>query len=382
MDTNKPNKTNDRVQKPKIITSRVGRWNGEMLKRLGNALKNNPEADMVALLTPSYSKKLQSLKDSLDEQYLQKHPAKLVPHSQDIRSRLSTTDSCTVIFQLSAEMNALLPEQLSLSEAIVDLLAESEVIYRSEWAAHIMVFKLNENVVVKITHEEAALTEHSSLVYLDEHLPSFPTPKPHGLVRLGQVYLLFTTFIPGQDLEKVWPGLSTSKKQSIANQLGGLFATLRSLPRPDTAPLGSVLGDGCKDLRRGVRKSTEPIMTDLEFQDFLFAGSKTASAPYITFMRGLMPKSPTQAVFTHGDVRPANIIVQEDENGEWKIKSIIDWEASGFYPEYWECIKATNNMTPRDNTDWYLYLPHPISPGSNSAHWLVDRIWDRSMAHS
>ncbi|KAF9556781.1 hypothetical protein CPC08DRAFT_641050 [Agrocybe pediades] len=35
--------------------------------------------------------------------------------------------------------------------------------------------------------------------------------------------------------------------------------------------------------------------------------------------------------FAHGDLLPKNIIV----NGS-TITGIIDWEAAGFYPEYWE----------------------------------------------
>lgn len=34
----------------------------------------------------------------------------------------------------------------------------------------------------------------------------------------------------------------------------------------------------------------------------------------------------------------------------------MDWERSGFYPEYWECVEATNNLAPIDHFDWYMYL--------------------------
>lgn len=54
-------------------------------------------------------------------------------------------------------------------------------------------------------------------------------------------------------------------------------------------------------------------------------------------------------VFTHGDFRPANIIVR---NG--KVAAILDWELAGWYPEYWEFVKAfyLENFT----TDWAVYL--------------------------
>ncbi|RSL48263.1 hypothetical protein CEP54_013028 [Fusarium duplospermum] len=367
-----------RVRKAKSGASRPGRWNREMLNRLTVALKEDPEADMITLLTPMYSKKLRSLKQA-SSLPSDDHAARLAPLNRDIRAQIHATDPSSVIFKPSAELEALLHEDLGLSEGIVNLLADSEVLYT---AASITVFKLNEALVVKIT-SETALTEHRSLAFLQENLPSFPAPRPHGLIRLGHFYLLFTTFIPGLDLDKVWPRLNRNQKQNITDQLGVLFSQLRSLPYLAPTPLGDVQGgDGCRDLRRDLRISTEPITTDKEFQDFIFSGSRTASASYIRLLRGLMPESAAKIVFTHGDLRPPNIIVQEGEDGQWQVVSVIDWELSGFYPEYWECIKATNNLTPRDSTDWYQYLPDLISPGRYPTHWLIDRLWDRSMVNS
>ncbi|KAK3305229.1 uncharacterized protein B0T15DRAFT_191610 [Chaetomium strumarium] len=89
-----------------------------------------------------------------------------------------------------------------------------------------------------------------------------------------------------------------------------------------------------------------------------------------------MPASPAKIVFTHGDIRPVNILVRQDEGGSWTVVSIIDWESSGFYPKYWECVKMTNNLTPRDGDDWYLLLPESLSPRQFPVQWLIDRIWD------
>jgi thiamine kinase-like enzyme len=43
-------------------------------------------------------------------------------------------------------------------------------------------------------------------------------------------------------------------------------------------------------------------------------------------------------VFMHGDLRPANIIVTTTSPN--KIVAILDWEQSGWYPDYWEYCKA------------------------------------------
>ncbi|UPL02801.1 hypothetical protein LCI18_013735 [Fusarium solani-melongenae] len=385
METRKPTASatkasTTRVRKPPTSTSGLGRWNREMLNRLTIALKQDPEADMVTLLTPAYSKKLQSLKKT-DPLSSSNSAAGTAPRDHDIRAQLNGTDLSTVICKPSAELEALLREDLSLSENLVNLLIDSEVLY-SDGAGSVMVFKLNETLVAKTISERAALTEHYSLKFLQENLPSFPAPRPHGLVCVGHFHLLFTTFIPGQDLEKRWPQLNRTQKQHIADQLDALFSQLRSLPHPNSTPLGGVYGDGCKDRRRYLRASTKSIMNDEEFQDFIFSGPETASALYIKLLRDLLPKPEAKIVFTHGDIRPANIIVQEGKDEKWLVTSVIDWEASGFYPEYWECIKAVNNLTPSDNTDWYQYLPDQLSSNGYPTHWLVDRLWDRSMVNS
>jgi thiamine kinase-like enzyme len=119
-----------------------------------------------------------------------------------------------------------------------------------------------------------------------------------------------------------------------------------------------------------------------QFEDFIFAGSKTASFEYKSFLRGLKPPSPPTGVFTHGDVRPANVIVSQREDSTWRVEAMIDWEDSGFYPDYWECVKMTNNLTPRDTEDWYLYLPRSCSPHQYGLQWSIDKILDRSLENS
>ena len=40
-------------------------------------------------------------------------------------------------------------------------------------------------------------------------------------------------------------------------------------------------------------------------------------------------------MFAHGDLRPANTMVKDGN-----VTAIIDWEVSGWYPEYWDFAKA------------------------------------------
>jgi hypothetical protein len=53
--------------------------------------------------------------------------------------------------------------------------------------------------------------------------------------------------------------------------------------------------------------------------------------------RDLLPDNGS-IVFTHGDLRPANIIVTATSPA--KVVAILDWEQAGWYPDYWEYCKA------------------------------------------
>ncbi|KAK5632414.1 hypothetical protein RRF57_008128 [Xylaria bambusicola] len=184
--------------------------------------------------------------------------------------------------------------------------------------------------------------EYHSLAYLQKKLPSFPAPNPHGLIHMGIFHLLFMSLIPGRDLEHVWPELNDAQKQGISRQIDNLLSNLRSLPLP-SAPPGGVEGDGCIDRRRSPRTNPEPILNPEQFRDFIFTGSRATSV-YTSLLRELLP-TPARCVFTHGDIRPANIMMEIDSNGRWRFSGIIDWESSAFYPEYWESVKMMNNLT-------------------------------------
>lgn len=76
----------------------------------------------------------------------------------------------------------------------------------------------------------------------------------------------------------------------------------------------------------------------------------------------------TKVVFTHADLHPSNIIV--DERLPSKILAIIDWEQSGWYPDYWEFGKA--EYTADLESDWYDYmtrfLEEPVGMGGFLAY--------------
>lgn len=305
----------------------------------------------------------------------------MIPN-EDIRRRLSADDECVVIDELSPEVQTLLSYEGTLAEAINSLLAGSEVIAKGLCADIMTVFCVSDKIIVKVAINESATTESRTLMYLKEYLTDFPAPEPHGLVRSGRHYLLFTAYMGPRKLEEVWLELDQGQKVSISTHLDGLLTQLRSLPRPDDIPFGEIGGGGCKDTRRGTRISKNAITTTSQFSDFVFSGAAYTTPSYIQFLRSFTSHSPPQCVFTHGDFYPRNIIVDQAEDGSWQVVGIVDWENSGFYPAYWEGVKMTNCLAPSDGSDWYLHLPESAAPWRYAVEWLVDRLLERKSWHT
>ncbi len=75
-------------------------------------------------------------------------------------------------------------------------------------------------------------------------------------------------------------------------------------------------------------------------------------------------------------------MVKLNENNRCVVSGVIDWEESGFYPDYHECMKPTNTYNTTEHDDWFDFLPGCIAPQTFPVRWLVDRLWDRNIKNS
>ncbi|OJD19230.1 hypothetical protein ACJ73_08657 [Blastomyces percursus] len=52
------------------------------------------------------------------------------------------------------------------------------------------------------------------------------------------------------------------------------------------------------------------------------------------------------------------MVRKNSENADaYTVTGIIDWEDSGFYPEYYECTTLSNAQSIDVDDDWYLHVP-------------------------
>ena len=321
--------------------------------------------------------------------------AREVPLAQDSKTNttaadlgLSSASTAVVVFPLSetvqellgAETHELSVESSSLWSKLYRTIDASEVIWRNGLSGGVAVMKCNSDTVVKMIPNFEDFTEYNALQYLRQHAPDIPIPEPLGVIISKQTAYIFMSFVSGLTLESVWAQLASEQKLSLSNELSGILLELRQIQIPKDCTFGGVGGEGCKDSRRHTRISQEPIRSLAEFEDFIFSNPLFGGSVYIRLLRSMSQSHPSRIVFSHGDLRPANIVVLPDQQGNYSISGILDWEMSGFYPDYWESVKATNTMSPQEEDDWYLHLPACASPTTYPLHWLLDRKWDVHVA--
>ena len=136
-------------------------------------------------------------------------------------------------------------------------------------------------------------------------------------------------------------------------QLKGYIDQLRSLTPPDPQRIQAVDGGGFIDSRL---QSGEwgPFDNVTEFNKFF--GHEYIKNKYSEYRAAFdkVEGRKWRVVFAHGDLGPHNILWRDG-----KIVAIIDWQCSGWLPEYWEYAKS-----------WY---------GSQTSEWweLFRRVMDR-----
>ncbi|KAJ5488452.1 hypothetical protein N7539_003342 [Penicillium diatomitis] len=368
--------------------SKAARFNVHVLKKLQAAITEDPEINLVERLPADYTQRLMEMRKPLESspKKIKYNQPDSVEGDEDIRRSLCPSDPVEIVFPLSDAVEKLIEPvsqtaevlPVGLSQRLFEVLENSEILWKAPFARQKGVFKCSAEIVVKAVRNMEHYTEYTALQYLDRHKSNIPAPKPLGLVRMSGITLIFMSYMGSAPLGEVWHTLDSCQKTSLSNQLNTILEDLRTLPFTEGSPLGGVAGEGCRDLRRHVRTSKTPITSLEDFETFLFASSHPGGSVFVEFLRRLSPSltdhTGPRIVFTHGDIRPDNIMVELDENKKYIVSGILDWEYSGFYPDYYESVRCTNCLSPYEEDDWFLYLPECVSPNTYAQWWLFDRV--------
>ncbi|RAK98799.1 aminoglycoside phosphotransferase family protein [Aspergillus ibericus CBS 121593] len=335
--------------------------NFRLLNELHDALTNEPEVNLLSVFPKNYSRRINM---ATGPKVVLNGKQKDQPKAPEFRTRLVLAKTATIVYPLSEKVIALLeqcsgPGKSSISDEKTLVLALKKLIWDSP--------TLWESPTLKVVTGNGYYTEYTSMQFLIKQAPDIPAPRPHGILDFGPFRVIFI--------------LVHEEKLSIQRQLDEIFSRLRAIRPKDGDMLGGVCGEGVKELRVDDWATFKDITTTKGFNDLQFSARHHGSNTYVRLLRSFLEHDPSLlangSVFTHGDVRTANIMVKQDPSRgvQYVITGIIDWEDSGFYPFYYECTVLTRTLSLVDENDWYFYLPQSISPLKFPVHWLVDRLW-------
>ncbi|KAK8106822.1 uncharacterized protein PG998_008835, partial [Apiospora kogelbergensis] len=197
------------------------------------------------------------------------------------------------------------------------------------------------------------IAEAQCLWALKQVVPHIPAPEVYGWTQYTEYTYLFIEFVHGVTLENVWDSLPQSERIQLCGQLRSILAELRHINR---GPLTDVVVAG------GNFSPAGPFSSVAEFHDWLswmLVKDKGQHWPGIDpkdipdpYRQGLPDDSPV--VFTRADLHPSNIMVSAEY--PHRIVAIIDWQQSGWYPDYWGLCKAEYTAEPRSK--WVTeYIP-------------------------
>lgn len=176
---------------------------------------------------------------------------------------------------------------------------------------------------------------------------------------------IIMTRMPGEEMsEGLWISLNEESRAAIISELKGYFDAVRGWRRQSSQnqkEISSVLGTSIRSVRVPYRRIgpcqdetefnqalIEPVCDDLD--DFAFLHKQDSNH---------------KIVFTHGDLLPWNLLIHKGH-----ISAIIDWEASGWYPEYWEFSTARQMRSPGD---WWYNIIAKLDNDEYTKEVEIDR---------
>ena len=235
----------------------------------------------------------------------------------------------------------------------------TEAFFRSEYGkvevlskqggAHVLLF--DDELVFK-TGGRVRRAEEVALRLVKDHT-DVPVPDLGSSYYTAHEGRLCMSYIPGRPLNASWDRLDDTTKERLCHDIWSMIEKLRRIPKPsELQHLFLCLADGSN--------SHDVLVTDLPEHQKLLDDEAVRNRIYERYyecngrkyekeLPDMLPRAET-SVFTHGDVAPRNIMFDLDTQ---RITGIIDWENSGWYPDYWE---YANILKPSVDKDWQKWM--------------------------
>ncbi|RYP79237.1 hypothetical protein DL769_003060 [Monosporascus sp. CRB-8-3] len=216
------------------------------------------------------------------------------------------------------------------------LVSQEELEKAKRFGPFVPVYHIDPKTIVK-SGESVRMSEAETMKFVRDRT-SIPVPQVYNAYtdeESGHVRIVME-FIEGNNLDEVWDTYTDTGKESVISQLRGYMDELRQIKG---SYIGSVDGSWCNDhyFDNG-RGEYGPFASEAEFNSGITRALRK-SKPYdwVEFYCDIWEEVMVghEIVLTHNDLDPRNILVQGSN-----VVALLDWELSGYYPEYWEYCKA------------------------------------------
>ena len=249
------------------------------------------------------------------------------------------------------------------------------------------VYISQSNACVKFGSRESVSREVAAMQYILQRCPEIPVPVVYNSWTGddGREYISMTP-MPGRSLEKVWPEMDSTEKDSVMGDYRKILHRLRSTdPPPSDTPIriGAIDGGPVVDHRCSGRRSGGPFSTELELNSWLLSlvaseQKESFSDFYVETLKNCMRDNHKWRL-THGNMGPQNILV---DNG--RITAVLGWQLAGWLPEYWEFVKMIQYL-PQQCWDFQSYARRLWSVGRKDIfydmEYMVDQTLDSQVEH-
>ena len=147
-------------------------------------------------------------------------------------------------------------------------------------------------------------------------------------------------YIEGVELGVIWKTMPEQRRLEVLDELRSYVNQLRQLVPPHPGAIEAVDGTSIYDpwLRTiGPYDNIMPLHESLglhyirEHRKPTDRYDEFEGAVERCYLRGVNREYSTR--FTHGDLAPRNVLISPKT---YRIAAVIDWQSSGWLPEYWE----------------------------------------------
>ncbi|KAI0007108.1 kinase-like domain-containing protein [Xylariaceae sp. FL0662B] len=201
------------------------------------------------------------------------------------------------------------------------------------WSA---VQRLPFGLYLKYNRDIDGFRNEFNALKMVRHHTTVPVPRPIDLVSLPSeesTGFLLMTRLPGTPLSSCQEIMSDRDGVEFAIQMQEYISQLRAIPKtvnPNFA-ICNTLGEACRDTRLQWGDPVGPFVDEAAFSQLLRNPDEPSRRGH-------------EILFTHADLNARNILVdritQADGKKTWKVTGIVDWENSGYYPEYWDYTRS------------------------------------------